>query len=64
MSIRSLVVLREDDVSSSERVTKIVPPGGAGVGMHVIPVEQAISMEDTSISVEHISHWLQKYEGK
>ena len=47
-----------------ERVTKIVPPGGAGVGMHVIPVEQAISMEDTSISVEHISHWLEKYEGK
>ena len=47
-----------------ERVTKIVPPGGAGVVMHVIPVEQAISMEDTSISVEHISHWLEKYEGK
>lgn len=47
-----------------EGVTKIVPPGGAGVGMHVIPVEQAISMEDTSISVEHISHWLEKYEGK
>ena len=47
-----------------ERVTKIVPPGGAGVGMHVIPVEQAISMEETSISVEHISHWLEKYEGK
>lgn len=47
-----------------ERVTKIVPPGGAGVGMHVIPVEQAISMEDNSISVEHISHWLEKYEGK
>ena len=47
-----------------ERVTKIVPPGGAGVGMHVIPVEQAISMEETSISVEHIAHWLEKYEGK
>ena len=47
-----------------ENVTKIIPPGGAGVGMHVIPVEQAISMEETSISVEHISHWLQKYEGK
>lgn len=47
-----------------ENVTKIVPPGGAGIGMHVIPVEQAISMEEKSVSVEHISHWLEKYEGK
>ncbi len=47
-----------------EAVTKMVPPGGAGVGMHVIPVEKAISMEDNSASVEHISYWLSKYEGK
>ena len=26
--------------------------------------EQAISMEEKSVSVEHISHWLEKYEGK
>lgn len=25
-----------------EKVTPMVPPGGAGIGMHVIPVEQAI----------------------
>ncbi len=47
-----------------EKVTKLVPPGGAGIGMHVIPVEKAIRMEDHSISIEHISHWLDKYEGK
>ena len=47
-----------------EKVTKMVPPGGAGIGMHVIPVEKAIRMEDKSISIEHISHWLDKYDGK
>ncbi|MBQ6467465.1 MAG: FAD-dependent oxidoreductase [Clostridia bacterium] len=47
-----------------EKVTKMVPPGGAGIGMHVIPVEKAIRMEDKSIDIEHISHWLDKYEGK
>ena len=47
-----------------EKITPMVPPGGAGIGMHVIPVEKAISMENSSIPVEHISHWLDKYEGK
>ena len=47
-----------------EKITPMVPPGGAGVGMHVIPVEKAISIENQSVSVEHISHWLDKYEGK
>lgn len=28
-----------------EAITPMVPPGGAGIGMHVIPVEKAISME-------------------
>ena len=46
------------------RATPMVPPGGAGIGMHVIPVEQAIQMEDRSVSIEHIEHWLDKYEGK
>ena len=44
-----------------EKITPMVPPGGAGIGMHVIPVEQAIGMENKSISIEHISHWLKKY---
>ena len=47
-----------------EKVTPMVPLGGAGIGMHVIPVEKAIGMENKSVSVEHISHWLDKYEGK
>ncbi|MBR6282267.1 MAG: hypothetical protein IKR14_07170, partial [Lachnospiraceae bacterium] len=47
-----------------EKVTPMVPLGGAGVGMHVIPVEKAIEMENESVDVEHISHWLEKYEGK
>ena len=44
--------------------THLIPPGGAGVGMHVIPVEKAISMTRESLPIEHISHWLDKYEGK
>ena len=44
-------------------ITEMIPPGGDGVGMHVIPVEKAIEAENTSIPVEHISHWLKKYEG-
>ncbi|MCF0128184.1 MAG: FAD-dependent oxidoreductase [Pseudobutyrivibrio sp.] len=47
-----------------EGLTHMVPPGGAGIGMHVIPVEKAISMENEAASVEKISHWLDKYEGK
>jgi len=45
-----------------EDVTPMIPPGGAGVGMHVIPVEKAIEHENKSVSVEHISHWLNKYD--
>lgn len=47
-----------------EKITHMVPPGGAGIGMHVIPVEKAIELENNSASVEHISHWLDKYDGK
>ena len=47
-----------------EKVTPMVPPGGSGIGMHVIPVEKAIEAENQSVDVEHISHWLKKYEGK
>ena len=47
-----------------EKVTPMVPQGGAGIGMHVIPVEKAIEMENQSVDIEHISHWLKKYDGK
>ena len=46
-----------------EHVTAMVPPGGAGIGMHVIPVEKAISMESKAIDIEKISYWLKRYEG-
>ena len=45
-----------------ELAAKLVPPGGAGIGMHVIPVEKAIDVQQKSVSVEHLSHWLQKYD--
>ena len=47
-----------------EKITPLVPEGGAGIGMHVIPVEKAIEMENESVDLEHISYWLSKYEGK
>ncbi|MBQ1305113.1 MAG: FAD-dependent oxidoreductase [Erysipelotrichales bacterium] len=45
-----------------ELAAKLVPPGGAGIGMHVIPVEKAIDASSQSVSVEHLSHWIQKYD--
>lgn len=47
-----------------EKVTPMVPLGGSGIGMHVIPVEKAIPAQQQSASVEHISHWLKKYQDK
>ena len=47
-----------------EKITPMVPPGGAGIGMHVIPVEKAIETEQEDIGLEKISYWLHKYEGK
>ena len=46
-----------------EKVTPMVPMGGSGIGMHVIPVEKAISMENQTADIEHISYWLKRYEG-
>ena len=43
-------------------ITEMVPPGGSGIGMHVIPVEKAIQMENKSVPVEHISRWLDMYD--
>lgn len=47
-----------------EKVTPMVPLGGAGIGMHVIPVEKAIPATQESASIEHISYWLNKYKDK
>ena len=47
-----------------EGKTHLIPPGGDGIGMHVIPVEAAIPAKSQSASVEHLSHWLEKYDGQ
>ena len=47
-----------------EKITPMVPPGGAGIGMHVVPVEKAIPSEQKSVDLEHLSHWLDMYDGK
>ena len=47
-----------------EKITPMVPPGGSGIVMHVIPVEKAIESENEAIGLEKISYWLDKYEGK
>ena len=44
-------------------ITAMVPPGGAGIGMHTLPVEKAIPANSGASSLERISHWLDKYDG-
>ena len=46
-----------------EKITPMIPMGGAGIGMHVIPVEKAISLENQTMDIEHLSYWLKRYEG-
>jgi len=43
-------------------LTQLIPPGGAGMAMHVIPVEKAIPAHAESRDIEHLSHWLTKYK--
>ena len=45
-------------------LSHMVPPGGAGLGFHVIPVENAIPHQSESLSIEHLSHWLEKYRDR
>ena len=45
-----------------EGITPMVPAGGAGIGMHVIPVEKAIEANNEAVPIEKLSHWLQKYD--
>ena len=46
-----------------EDITPMVMPGGMGIGMHVIPVEKAISSTNEAVKLEKISYWLKKYDG-
>lgn len=47
-----------------EQLSHMVPPGGAGLGFHVIPVEKAIEKESHALDIEHISYWLDKYKAR
>ena len=47
-----------------ESISHMIPPGGAGLGFHVIPVEKAIPKESQSLDVEHLSYWLERYKEK
>lgn len=42
-------------------ISHMVPPGGAGLGFHAIPVERAIPKESKALSIEQLSYWLEKY---
>ena len=44
------------------KVAHMVPEGGGGLGMHVIPVEKAIDGKSEAISYEKLSYWLKKYD--
>ena len=46
-----------------EPIAQLIPPGGGGVGMHVIPVEKAIPNTSEVMDFEHISYWLDKAKG-
>ena len=46
-----------------EKITSMIPQGGNGIGMHVIPVEKEVEMNKESIKLEKISYWLKKYNG-
>ena len=42
-------------------ISHMVPPGGAGLGFHAVPIERAIPKESRSLSIEQLSYWLEKY---
>ena len=44
------------------KVAHMVPEGGGGLGMHVIPVEKAIDAKSEAVSYEKLSYWLDKYD--
>ncbi len=40
----------------------MVPVGGAGMAMHVVPIEKAIPAGTKTVNHDQISYWLKKYE--
>ena len=47
-----------------EKVTPMVPPGGSGIGMHVIPVEKAIPAKQESASVDMADYLVETGKGR
>ena len=45
-------------------ISHMVPPGGAGLGFHAIPIERAIPKESRALSIEQLSYWLEKYQNQ
>ena len=44
-----------------ELIAGMVPPGGAGLGFHTIPVEKSIPHRSEAVDIEKLSFWLDKY---
>jgi NADPH-dependent glutamate synthase beta subunit-like oxidoreductase/Fe-S-cluster-containing hydrogenase component 2 len=44
------------------QLVPMIPIGGAGLAMHVIPIEKAIPAGTKTVSHEEISYWLKKYD--
>ena len=45
-----------------EQIAGMVPPGGAGLGFHAIPVERSIPNKSETIDIEKLSFWIEKYK--
>lgn len=45
-------------------VAPMMAPGGMGIGMHVIPVQKEVDMQNEAADHESIRYWLDKYEGQ
>ena len=47
-----------------ELISGMVPPGGAGLGFHAIPVEKSIPHKSEAVDIEYLSFWLDKYKNQ
>ena len=47
-----------------EPIAGMVPPGGAGLGFHAIPVERSIPHKSEAVEIEKLSFWLDKYKNQ
>ena len=45
------------------KIIHMIPPGGAGIGMHVVPVQTAVPMQTATPDAESIIKLLDRYDG-